>query len=130
MMRIVAAFILTVISFTVSANFNPYVMEGFKPSNPGDVRVKFTELDNPTTVAEHGGFAVVNTGRSEKCPAGGFYLVNLTRKTYQFVDAGSCQKDIRVSLSGPYPDKLSVVTEILTFTYKDIVTARYPLYSY
>lgn len=129
MMRTLFAVLLTVISFTVSAKFDPSQMVGYKPATPGDVRVKFSDTDNPKVIAENGGFAVVNFGREVKCPSGGFYLVNLNRQTYQFIDAGSCSKRLTVTLTAP-EYKQSVVTQVLTFYIGDTITARYPLYGY
>lgn len=129
MTRFLFAIALLAMTFSVSAKFDPSQMVGFTPSNPGDVRVKFSQADNPKVVAEHGGFAVVNFGREDKCPSGGFYLVNLTRQTYQFIDAGSCAKNLSVTLIDPMYNQ-SVVTQILTFYIGELITARYPLYGY
>lgn len=129
MMRALFAVILTALSFTVSAAFDPSQMVGFKPANPGDLRVKFSDTDKPTVVAEHGGFAVVNFGREDKCPSGGFYLVNVQRQTYQFIDAGTCSAKLTVTLTDPKSPN-SVVTQFLTFYVSDAIVARYPLYGY
>lgn len=129
MMRALFAVVLTALSFSVSAAFDPSQMVGFKPANPGDVRIKFSQTDDPKVVAEHGGFAVVSFGREEKCPSGGFYLVNIQRETYQFIDAGTCNGKLTVSLTDPLYNK-TVVTQILTFHIDDMITARYPLYGY
>ncbi|QVW55859.1 hypothetical protein pEaSNUABM9_00278 [Erwinia phage pEa_SNUABM_9] len=131
MMRALLTATLAVISFTVSAAFDPSQMAGFKPANPGDVRVEFSKIDNPKTVVEHGGFAVVNFGREEKCPGGGFYLINIQRQTYQFIDAGSCSGTITATLTDPtILGKRTIVTQVLTFYLGDVITARYPLYGY
>ncbi|ANZ48666.1 hypothetical protein BIZ83_gp187 [Erwinia phage vB_EamM_ChrisDB] len=131
MMRALLTAILAVISFTVSAAFDPSQMAGFKPSNPGDVRVEFSKIDNPKTVVENGGFAVVNFGREEKCPSGGFYLINIQRQTYQFIDAGSCDGKLTATLTDPtILGKRTVVTQVLTFYLGNVITARYPLYGY
>lgn len=130
MMRIVMAFLITVISFSVFANYNPMDMEKLSPSNPSDVRVKFTPLDSPKTVAELGTFVIINTTRSDKCPAGGFYLINRQRATYQFIDAGTCEADVVASLSNAPAGKFSLVTQVLTFSRGAVITARYPLYGY
>lgn len=65
MMRALFAVVLTALSFSVSAAFDPSQMVGFNPANPGDVRIKFSQADDPKVVAEHGGFAVVSFGREE-----------------------------------------------------------------
>lgn len=131
MMRALLAVFLTVFSLSVSATFDPSQMVGFKPANPGDVRVKFSDADNPTVVAEHGGFALVNFGREEKCPSGGFYLVNIQRQTYQFIDAGSCSSKLTATLTDPSElGSRTVVTQVLTFFLGELITARYPLYGY
>lgn len=129
MMRALFAVALTVLSFSVSASFDPSQMVGYKPATPGDVRVKFSKADNPKTVAERDGFAVVNFGREDKCPSGGFYLVNTQRQTYQFIDAGTCNGQLTATLTEPNYNK-TVVTQVLTFYVGEMITARYPLYGY
>lgn len=130
MMRIAVATLLTVCSLSAYANFNPMDMEKFSPVNPEDARVVFQPSDKPVTVAELGEFVIVNSTKSDKCPSGGFYLVNVQRKTYQFVDAGTCEASVTVKLATPPSDKFSLVTQTLTFTRGSTITAKYPLYGY
>lgn len=128
-MRIVLTFLLLVLSMTVHA-FSPSEMLKYQPNSPDEPKVKFVAADGAVTVSEIGDFAVVNFGKTETCPGGGFYLVNLKRKTYQFIDAGSCYKDVKAVLSVPSPDFKTIATNMLTFTIGDEILARYPLYGY
>lgn len=131
MMHSLLTTVLALIPLTVSAKFDPNQITHYKPANPADIRVEFSKMDNPKTVVEHGGFAVVNFGRIEKCPSGGFYLINTQRHTYQFIDGGSCNAVLRATLTDPENlGKTTVVTQFLTFYLGEVITARYPLYGY
>lgn len=129
-MRYVLLIFIAMFSLSVHAAFDPSQMVGFDPANPGDVRVKFNDDDQPKTIAEHGDFAVVNFAKTQKCPSGGYYLVNLNRKSYQFVDAGTCAADMQVTLTDPLDPKKSLATQVLTFRANGKISARYPLYGY
>ncbi|MCU6405748.1 hypothetical protein KW817_22505, partial [Enterobacter quasiroggenkampii] len=89
MKRFITLFLM-LLSFSVLADFKPHDISRYEPAVPGDKPVVFKPGDQPITAVQNDEFAVVNYGKTELCPAGGFYLVNIKRRTYQFVDPGSC----------------------------------------
>ncbi|QXO09536.1 hypothetical protein pEaSNUABM11_00112 [Erwinia phage pEa_SNUABM_11] len=130
MRSVLTLLMLLVLSQTAHAEFSPSEMLGYQPNSPDEPKVKFESTDRARTVSEGGDFAIVNFGRTQTCPGGGFYLVNTKRKIYQFIDAGSCYANIRAELSAPATGFKTVATQILTFYVGDTIIARYPLYGY
>jgi len=131
MRSVLSVIFLLLLTHTVhAAAFNPNEMLGYQPNSPDEAKVKFGATDRARTVSEGGDFAVVNFGKTEVCPGGGFYLVNTKLKTYQFIDAGSCYAGVRAELSAPPSDVKTVATQFLTFWVGKTVLARYPLYGY
>lgn len=130
MKRFVITLFLTSLSFSAMAEFKPRDISRFEPTVPGDKPVVFKPGDQPIVAVQNDEFAVVNYGKTELCPAGGFYLVNIKRRTYQFVDPGSCSATVKVTLETvPYTNK-NINIQRLTFYAGDEITARYPLYGY
>lgn len=119
------------LSATARAEFDPDDMLAFQPFKGSSAVSSFRAGDDPRTVAQRGPWAVVNYGRVEGCPAGGYYLVNTARKYYQFVDAGSCNESIaaRIVIAGPLFTN-TAVTHFLIFSVGPNDIARYPLYAY
>ncbi len=114
-----------------TAAFDPKEMLSYRPFGDGEAILRFAASDKPVTVAELGPFAVVNYGKGDRCPAGGFYLVNTQRRYYQFVDAGSCSGSLVVQLSKPDEGLVNTaITHFLTFVVEQTIVARYPLYGY
>ncbi|AXF51240.1 hypothetical protein WELLINGTON_110 [Erwinia phage Wellington] len=130
MRSVLAVLLLLVFSQTAHADFNPSEMLGYQPNSPDEPKVKFEATDRARTVAEGGDFAVVNFGKTDTCPGGGFYLVNTKRKIYQFIDAGSCYENVRADLSTPPTSMKTIATQVLTFYIGKTIIARYPLYGY
>lgn len=129
--RMLAIAGLLAIPLGASATFNPKDMLTYKPYGNGEAFIRFAPTDTPATVEELGPFAVVNYGKGPRCPAGGFYLVNTKRRSYQFIDSGTCGKTLTVSLSDAGDDpSSSAVTHVLTFIHHGEIVARYPLYGY
>lgn len=130
MKRTVITLFLTLLSFSAFAEFKPHDISRFEPTVPGDKPVVFKSTDQPVVAVQNDEFATVNYGKTELCPAGGYYLVNIKRRTYQFVDPGSCSAGVKVTLETvPYVNK-SIKIQRLTFYVGDEITARYPLYGY
>lgn len=119
------------LSATAHAEFDPDDMLSYHPFKGGPAVSSFRVGDDPRTVAERGSWAVVNYGRVEGCPAGGYYLVNTARKYYQFVDAGSCNEsvEVRIAIADPLFTN-TAVTHFLIFSVGPNDIARYPLYAY
>ncbi len=127
---IALVWLLSVTHSAVAETFNPKEMLTYRPFGNGEAFLRFAADDTPTTIGELGPFAVVNYGKATRCPAGGFYLVNTKRHYYQFIDAGSCNADLAVTLTRVEDTPTSAVTHRLTFTLHGEIVARYPLYGY
>ncbi|HHS7556407.1 TPA: hypothetical protein ACTPQ1_004699 [Salmonella enterica] len=131
MMRAVLAVFLAFVAVGNQAlAFTPGDMLHYSPTVPTDKPVVFEPEDKPRVVAQKGDFTVVNYGQSDLCPAGGFYLVNTKRKTYQLIDAGSCAQYTVVTIESTDPTRRSANTQVLTFWVGKDIAARYPLYDY
>ncbi|QVW55110.1 hypothetical protein pEaSNUABM29_00066 [Erwinia phage pEa_SNUABM_29] len=131
MMRTVLAVFLAFVAVGNQAMaFSPADIQQFKPTVPTDKPVVFDKDDNPRTVVQKGEFAVVNYGQSDLCPAGGFYLVNTKRMTYQLIDAGTCASSAKVTIEETNRTRRSANTQVLTFWVGKDIAARYPLYNY
>lgn len=130
-MRIVLVVLLALFSACTSAKpFVPADIQQFKPAVPGDKPIAFKADDNPVIVTRNDEWVVINYGKSDLCPAGGFYLANLKRSTYQFVDAGTCSPRTRAAIElAPHKNK-NVNIQLLTFYVGDDIATRYPLYGY
>ncbi|EAA3130990.1 hypothetical protein ABN904_000607 [Salmonella enterica subsp. enterica serovar Bredeney] len=125
--------VLAVFILCVTAPVNAFTIQDFpqyKPMWETDAPVKFSDKDEPVVTVEKGEFAVVNYGRSELCPGGGFYLVNTKRKTYQPIDAGTCSPKVKATIVPSVRTHRSVNTHQLTFWVGKEISARYPLYDY
>ncbi|AFQ96559.1 hypothetical protein STRATTON_108 [Erwinia phage vB_EamM_Stratton] len=130
-MRIVLVVLLALFSAYAPAKaFVPADIQQFKPAIPGEKPIVFKADDDPQIVTRNEEWVVVNYGKSDLCPAGGFYLVNLKRSTYQFVDAGTCSARTRVAIEvAPHKNK-NINIQLLTFYVGNDIATRYPLYGY
>ncbi|EBW6073472.1 hypothetical protein A4K93_00150 [Salmonella enterica subsp. enterica serovar Schwarzengrund] len=125
--------VLAVFIVCVTAPVNAFTIQDFpqyKPMWETDAPVKFSDKDEPVVTVEKGEFAVVNYGRSELCPGGGFYLVNTKRKTYQPIDAGTCSSKVKATIAPSVRTHCRVNNLRLTFWVGKEISARYPLYDY
>lgn len=129
MMRAVLAVFIICVTTSVYA-FTVQDFPQYKPMLETDAPVKFSDKDEPVVSVEKGEFAVVNYGRSELCPGGGFYLINTKRKTYQPIDAGTCSPIVKATIAPTVRRHRSVNTHQLTFWVGKEISARYPLYDY
>lgn len=129
MMRAVLAVFIICVTTSVYA-FTVQDFPQYKPMLETDAPVKFSDIDEPVVSVEKGEFAVVNYGRSELCPGGGFYLINTKRKTYQPIDAGTCSPIVKATIAPTVRRHRSVNTHQLTFWVGKDISARYPLYDY
>lgn len=131
MMRIVLIMMLALFSAATPAKvFVPADIQQFKPAIPGEKPIVFKADDNPQIITGNEEWVVINYGKSDLCPAGGFYLVNLKRSTYQFVDAGTCSRRTRAAIEVAAHKNKNINLQLLTFYVGTDIATRYPLYGY